>query len=327
MRADRLLSILLLLQARGRQTACQLAEQLEVSERTIYRDIIALSTSGVPIYTERGPGGGIALIEEYRTTLTGLTREEVRALFMLSIPVPLADLGFDQDLRGALLKLSAALPKSLQGDSERARGRIYIDSSVWGPADEPVPHLRTIQQAVWDELRLHIHYSSILGMRSAPLEAWVEPYGLVSKAGVWYLVCMKGANSLVIPLSRILDVQMTTDRFTRQPEFELIAFWKSWCTKTSDLRSVYPVKLRVSPDLMPFLPGSFSRQVKGAIQNTGLPDQQGWWTITLVFEYFEEARASLLKFGRALEVLEPYALRQSLVDYARQIIDFYSESP
>ena len=327
MRADRLLSILLLLQARGQQTACHLAEKLEVSERTIYRDVIALSTAGVPIYTERGPGGGIALIEDYRTTLTGLTREEVRALFLLSIPVPLADLGLDQDLKGALLKLSAALPKGTQGDSEQARRRIYIDSAEWSPADEPVPHLRTIQGAVWDERILYIRYSSILGMRSAPLEAWVKPYGLVSKAGAWYLVCMKEGNFLVVPLSRILDAQVSSDRFTRQPEFELEAFWKSWCTKTSDLRPAYPVKVRVSPELMPFLPGSFGRQAKEAIQKVGPPDPQGWQTLTLVFENLEEARGSLLKFGRALEVLEPYALRQSLLDYARQIVDFYSEDP
>ena len=256
MRADRLLSILLLLQARGQLTACQLAEQLEVSERTIYRDIIALSTSGVPVYTERGPGGGIVLVEDYRTTLTGLTREEVRALFMLSIPVPLADLGFDQDLRGALLKLSAALPKSLRGDSQQVRLRIYIDPEDWEPTHEPVPHLRTIQVAVWEQLKLRIHYSSILGIRSAPLEAFVEPYGLVSKAGGWYLVCMKESTYLVISLSRVVDVQVSTERFTRLPEFDLVAFWRSWCLETSHFRPAYLVRVRVSPELLPFLPGS-----------------------------------------------------------------------
>ena len=141
MRADRLLSILMLLQARGRMTAQELAEDLEVSVRTIYRDIDALSVAGIPIYTERGPGGGCALLDSYRTTLTGLTRHEVRALFMLSIPAPLAELGVGQDLRAALLKLSAALPVAHRQDEERVRQRIHLDAVDWFHAREPVPYL------------------------------------------------------------------------------------------------------------------------------------------------------------------------------------------
>src|SRR5512147_2861952 len=153
MRADRLLSLLMLLQARGRMTAQELARELEVSERTIYRDINALSASGVPVYAESGPGGGCALLDSYRTNLTGLTADEARALFMLSIPAPLDQLGVGQELRAALLKLSAALPSSRRPDEERARQRIHIDSLAWFQGEDPVPHLHTLQQAVWQDRR------------------------------------------------------------------------------------------------------------------------------------------------------------------------------
>ncbi len=112
MRADRLLAMLILLQTRGRMTARELSEELEVSERTVYRDMLALGMAGMPVYTERGPGGGCTLLESYRTDLNGLTENEVRALFMLSIPAPLVDLGLSLELKAALLKLSAALPAS-----------------------------------------------------------------------------------------------------------------------------------------------------------------------------------------------------------------------
>lgn len=148
MRADRLLSLLMLLQIRGRMTAQELAQELEVTERTIYRDVLALSTSGVPVYTERGPGGGIELLEDYRTNLTGLTAEEVRALFMLSIPEPLEKLGVGRDLRAALLKLTAALQGRLRSEEERSHQRIYLDSVPWHQADKPLPFLSIIQQAV-----------------------------------------------------------------------------------------------------------------------------------------------------------------------------------
>ena len=150
MRADRLLSILIMLQSRGKLTAQVLAKELEVSERTIYRDMDALSAAGVPVYCERGPGGGCALLESYRTNLTGLNRAEVRALFMLSIPAPLQQLGVDQDLRAALLKLSAAVPEFLQPEGSRARARVHLDSSAWFQSDQPTPHLGTIRARLVD---------------------------------------------------------------------------------------------------------------------------------------------------------------------------------
>ena len=158
MRADRLLSLLMLLQARGRLTAPKLAQELEVSERTIYRDIDALSAAGVPVYGEAGAGGGYALLDSYRTNLTGLTEGEVRALFMLSIPKPLADLGVGRELGAALRKLAAALPSARRDDEERVRQRFLLDAVGWEQVEESAPHLPTVHQAVWEDRRLHLAY-------------------------------------------------------------------------------------------------------------------------------------------------------------------------
>lgn len=158
MRADRLLSLLMLLQTRGRVSARQLARELEVSERTIYRDIIALSVAGVPVYGQAGPDGGYQLLDSYRTSLTGLSESETRALFMLNMPGLLAKLGLSQDLKAAMLKLAAALPESRRQEEERVRQRYSIDASWGSQAEEPLPHLQTIQQAVWEDRKLVITY-------------------------------------------------------------------------------------------------------------------------------------------------------------------------
>ena len=147
MRADRLISILMLLQARGKMTAGELAKELDVSERTIYRDVEALCISGVPLYAEHGPGGGLALLDSYRTNLTGMDEEELRALFMVfSLPGPLEPLGANLKLKSAMLKLSAALPGARRSDEEKVRQRFFLDWSWWFHSQEPVPHLTTIQR-------------------------------------------------------------------------------------------------------------------------------------------------------------------------------------
>ena len=188
MRADRLLSILMILQTRGKVTALALAEELEVSERTIYRDVEALSGAGVPLYAERGPGGGIALLEEYRTNLTGLNSDEARALFMLSIPSPLLQLGVGPDLTAAMFKLSAALPESRRREQQAARQRIHLDAAWWGQSGLPGPHLGVVQQAVWQDRRLRIVTRTLFG---AEIELNVDPLGLVAKASEWYLVARR----------------------------------------------------------------------------------------------------------------------------------------
>jgi predicted DNA-binding transcriptional regulator YafY len=327
MRADRLLSILMLLQSRGQMTAGALAGELEVSERTIYRDLDALSAAGVPVYAERGPGGGCALLDSYRTTLTGLTQEEVRALFMLSIPAPLAELGVGEELKMALLKLSASLPATRRGDEERARQRIHLDSSGWFETREPVPHLQTLQRAVWEDRYLHLTYR----LRFEARAEWVvAPYGLVAKANVWHLVCAREGYLRVYRVSQILEAAIAEESFERPADFDLAAFWLDWCTEVEENRPYYPVVVRVAPDLVPWLPSYFGEPVREEIARSehvraqGVEDDssdtEAWIRVTLPFESLYEARERLLGFGGAVEIMAPVALRESVVDFARQVV-------
>ena len=320
MRADRLLSLLILLQTRGRMTARRLAEELEVSERTIYRDIDALSAAGVPVYTERGPGGGCALLDGYRTNLTGLTRDEVRALFMLSVPAPLADLGVGHELKAALLKLSAALPTERRTDERRMRERIHLDSIWWFQHEEPVPHLQTIQEAVWEDRRLQLRYRLPF---QAEAEQVVDPYGLVAKAGVWYLVCASGGHVRVHRASHVMGARLVDGSFERPPGFDLAEFWKDWSASYEQNRAHYPVLARVAPGLHRHLPQLFGEPMRDSIAKAGPPDAEGWLTLILPFESFEAARGRILGFGRAVEVLEPAALRDSVLDFATQVVALY----
>ncbi len=321
MRADRLLSSLMLLQARGRMTAKTLAEELEVSERTIYRDMEALSIAGVPLYSEAGPEGGFALLDSYRTTLTGLTEGEVRALFMLSIPAPLAELGVSQELRSALLKLSAALPDARRHDEEQVRQRFHLDSTWWHQGEDSVPHLQTIHQAVWQDHKLNLKYRP---MPTVEIEQQVDPYGLVAKAGVWYLVCARNSRVRVHRVSDLLDARVTGETFERLAQFDLAAFWRTWCIEREKRHVAYPVLVRVGPDFIPWLPMYFGNHIRDKIAQAGPPDAEGWITLELDFESLEAARDRILDLGRGVEVLKPLALRKSIADYAAQIVTLYA---
>ena len=321
MRADRLLSLLMLLQTRGRMTAKKLAEELEVSERTIYRDIDALSAAGVPVYGESGPEGGYALLDHYRTNLTGLTEGEVRALFMLSIPAPLADLGVSQELKAALLKLSAALPDVHRRDEQRVRQRFHLDSTWWHQVDESVPHLPVIHQAVWQDRKLYLAYRLPLAIE---VEQLVDPFGLVAKAGVWYLVYALSGCVRTHRVSGLLDARMSEESFVRPADFDLAAFWEAWCAEREESRSYYPVTVRVAPDFLPELPRTFGDRMRAKIAQAGPPDAEGWTTLELSFESLEAARDRILGFGRGVEVVEPRALRRSIMDFAAQIVALYT---
>jgi predicted DNA-binding transcriptional regulator YafY len=320
MRADRLLSLLMLLQIRGRMTADQLAEELEVSVRTIYRDLDALSAAGIPVFAERGPGGGCALMDNYRTNLTGMTEDEIRALFMISIPTPLAKLGVSQELKAALLKLSASLPTSQQQNEVKVRQRIHLDSSWWFQSEEPTPFLSELHQAVWEDRVLLLTYKLRF---PGEMQHTIEPYGLVAKAGIWYLVLKRDERFRILRVSQILDVQPTNDFFQRPPSFNLETCWEICSEDYEKNRPFYPVRVRVAPDFIPYLPFYFGDPIREKIERADLPDDKGWIEITLSFESLEEARGRILGFGRAVEVLEPEALRMSIIDFASQIVDFY----
>ncbi len=221
MRADRLLSMLLMLQVEGRMTANELAQRLEVSERTIYRDMDALSAAGVPVYAERGTGGGCFLAEEYRTTLTGLSEPEVRTLFLVNSPSLLADLGLKKASEHALVKLVAALPPVFRRDAEYARQRIYIDAGGWNRREEAVPFLSVLQEAVWQSQKLRLAYRRSDG---TSVERTVDALGLVAKGSVWYLVAAVEEQVRTYRVARVEDAEvlertLSAPRWVRSGDF------------------------------------------------------------------------------------------------------------
>ncbi len=319
MRADRLLSILILLQTRGRMSASQLARELEVCERTIYRDMIALSSAGVPVYAEAGADGGYQLLDSYRTDLTGLSEGEVRALFMLNMAGPHARLGFSQELKTAMLKLTAALPESRRQEEERVRQRYYIDSSWWSQTEEPLPHLQIIQQAVWEDRKLAITYIPLFDVQIARV---VDPYGLAAKAGSWCLVFAYGGRVRARRVADLLDAQLCAEKFDRPMDFDLGEFWKGWCAEEEENFFLYQVTVRVSKRALPSMIRRFGTRVRDQLAQA--PEwEDGSRTLTLHFRWIDEARDRLLPFGSGVEVLEPFALRASIADVAEQTAGLY----
>jgi predicted DNA-binding transcriptional regulator YafY len=318
MRADRLLSIMMLLQARGKLTAQALAGELEVSERTIYRDIEALSMAGVPVYSESGPGGGVGLLESYRTTLTGLTDAEAAALFLVSIPAPLEDVGLSDDLRSALRKLAAALPET-QRAAHGVHRFLHVDATGWRGGAEPAPHLATLHAAVEHAQPVLLRYRRMSG---AEVVTAVEPYGLVAEAGVWQLVYARCARIHVIPVADLMTVQPLSGNFTRPADFDLRRFWDAWCARTEQSRTLYRVEARVAPALLPDLTRYFGASA-GAATVAAPRDELGWAMLTLTFDSLEAARAQLLGLGGAVEVLAPEPLRRSIADFGAQVVARY----
>jgi predicted DNA-binding transcriptional regulator YafY len=311
----------MLLQTRGRMTAQELAERLEVSERTIYRDLDALSIAGVPVYAERGPGGGCALLESYRTNLTGLTESEVKALFMVSIPGPVADLGMSKAFNAALLKLSAALPPAHQDYAEYVRQRLYLDTVDWSHTQEPTPHLQTLQEAIWQDRRLNLTYRRADG---SWVKRLVDPYSLVTKGSTWYMVGSVTGWMVVFRVSRIQAATITASTFERQPDFDLVAYWTDWCAQMTASQPPYPVSLRVAWEAMPLLPAILGERAHSLLEQASPPDAEGAITLTITFESLEAARSQVLGFGPMVEVLEPSELRDSVIEQATRMVAVYA---
>ncbi len=323
MKASRLISLLMLLQAHGRLTAADLARRLEVSTRTIYRDIDALSAAGVPVYTDRGPGGGCALLDNYRTTLTGLTQDEVRAIFMSTIPALMSDLGAGQTAASALLKLSAALPLPFQQEARRTRERIHLDPDGWFQWDEPTPFLPLIQQALWDERRLRMVYRTADGTWSKRL---IEPYGLVAKGGVWYLVGSTKGWVWTCRVSRIEEAAITEGRFVRPGDFDLAAYWSSQSGAFEAESRTYEVVLRIPAGRMHLLRALLGEGVHHLAARSGRLDTGGGTTLPLHFASAEEACRRLLGISGEIEVVAPAALRRLLHKTALAAAAFYREA-
>lgn len=309
MRADRLVSLLMLLQTRARWTASELSRRLQVSERTIYRDLDALSGSGVPVLATRGPNGGVALVEGWRTQLTGLTRTEVHALAAVGAPGALEDLGLSAPLRSGLVKLAASLPSLQQSVIEYARQRLHADPSPWFSTErEPVPHLSVLRDAVWQNRRVRLMYRGFDGRRS---RRDVEPYGLVIKADRWYLVAGTGRGPTTFRGTRIEGARLLAGTFERPARFDLAAYWKEWCAQFAERRAQYEVTLRLTPEgeeaLRPLRPPADQKRLAGIRRANDRTK-----TVTLDFEREAIALSQLCALGRAVEVLAPEALRARL---------------
>jgi predicted DNA-binding transcriptional regulator YafY len=245
---------------------------------------------------------------------------------MLSIPPALTELGLARELQAALQKLSAALPPALRADEQDVRQRIHIDSSPWEDPSSlsAVPNLQILQDALWKSRVVDVKHTVWHRPDLAPLRAQIHPYGLVAKAGNWYLIGRRGDHIAVISINRIVDVGVLACAFSRPADFDLVEFWKSYCQASLQNRPVYPVQVRARADLLPFLPWRLGEKVQVFVLEDSPPDSKGWIAIELRFEYFEQALRSLLALGCAVEVIEPIALRYTIQDYAAQILALYN---
>lgn len=318
MRADRLLSILLYLHSGRRWTAGELARRLEVCERTIYRDMDALSTAGIPVMAERGARGGWHLPDGYRTDIPGLTDSEIQALFLSRPSRLLADLGLYRAAELALDKLFAALPSVSRLDAAYARQRIHVDSTGWRSAADDVSALPTLQEAIWQERKLHFSYRRSDGQI---MERLVDPLGLVAKGSVWYLVASVDGEARTYRVSRIQHATLTPDRSERPADFDLASYWERSSAEFQSNLPRYPATLRVRSDALPRL-----RQIwrYARIDTVGPPDSEGWHVLGVQFEVEDEACAYVLSLGPAVEVLEPTELRQKVIALAEATSRLYT---
>ncbi|GII78048.1 transcriptional regulator [Sphaerisporangium rufum] len=342
MRASRLLSLLLLLQARGQMTATELSRELEVSVRTVYRDVEALSAAGVPVYADRGPAGGYRLLDGYRTRLTGLTAEEASSLFLAALPGPAAELGRSEVAAAAELKLLAALPPEPRSRAARMRERFLLDVPGWYRESDEVPLLAEVADAVWEEREIQMVYR-----RWGPQDVTrrVRPYGLVLKGGSWYLVAApagpstgpstgQAAGSPAGPpagpaprtyrIARILSAEVLPARFTRPEDFDLAAFWQEYA---ADFRTrMYPAQavVRLAPGAEGMLRVTAGTgPVEAALAAAGPPEPDGWRVLRLPIEGVRHARWLLLRMGADLEVLEPPELRAAVAESAAALARLY----
>ncbi|MEE6259980.1 helix-turn-helix transcriptional regulator [Plantactinospora sonchi] len=354
MRASRLVSLLLLLQTRGRMTAQDLSRVLEVSVRTIYRDVESLSAAGVPVYADRGPAGGYQLLGGYRTRLTGLTPDEAETLFLAGMPGPAAELGLGGVVTAAELKLRAALPDELGDRAGRIRDRFHLDAPGWFRRTEPVPHLAALATAVWAERVIEIRYRRWKAPRDVTRR--LGPLGLVLKAGRWYLVARHlgpvppaapggqavpeptagTSGSRVAPdpgsadplrayrVGSVLDLEVLDEPFARPVDFDLAAFWAEWSRRYEE--SVYQAEAEVriraeALERMAFIfPPEMSRRAR---QAAGPVDDTGWLRTVVPIESIRHGHVELLKLGADVEVLAPPELRAAFAETARALHHHY----
>jgi predicted DNA-binding transcriptional regulator YafY len=307
MRASRLLSILILLQSRARMTADALAREFEVSVRTIYRDIDALSAAGIPVYGDRGPGGGFQLLDGYRTKLTGLSASDAEAMVMVGLPGPAQALGLGDEAKRALGRMMASLSASGSAAAGRFAARFHVDPVDWYQTDERVRHLPAIARAVLDERKLAMRYESWKGLRD-----WeVAPLGLVLKGGAWYLVADAEGAPLTFRVSSVVELTVLDEGAVRPEGFDLPAWWSESLERFEEELRPDVATLRASREGLRRLAelGAYARE---AVAAAGAADQEGWAEVTLPVERTQRAAQVLLGIGPEIEVIGPADLRAQL---------------
>jgi predicted DNA-binding transcriptional regulator YafY len=308
-KSERLIALLFTLQARRSATAAELAHVLEVSERTILRDVAALQAAGVPLWSEPGRGGGIRLLDGWRTRLDGLTAREAAALFVSGVPTALADLGLAGALVTAQSKLLATLPDAARQRARELGERFHLDAPGWFHREESLPHLEAVASAVWSQRRLRVGYRS--GERT--VQRSLDPLGLVLKAGVWYAVAQVDGTVRSYRVSRIVSAEPTAQTFERPDGFDLAAFWAdaSIAFDRSILRD--RIRIRVPVGVVRTLAGHMDRTaVNEAYAHAAPPAADGWVELDLAVESLHVAEHQLLVLGAQVEVLDPPSLRAAL---------------
>jgi predicted DNA-binding transcriptional regulator YafY len=319
LRASRLLSIMMLLQAKGRMSAESLAEELEVSVRTIYRDIDQLSAAGVPVYADIGRNGGFALLDGWRTRLTGLTAPEARALFLSGLPGPASELGLGDEVAAAELKLLAALPADWQTEATRMSSRFHLDPKGWFSTGPRPEFLQAIAEAVWSETRITIKYDSWTQLS----ERTVEPLGLVLKGGVWYLVARRETGMRTYRMSQILALTPTNEHFERPADFDLPRHWRE--STASFEREIYVgvARVRATRTGISRLK-DISQRCKEEIEaQTLVFDADGWAELDVPIEEERWASREMTRAGAEVEVLAPEGLRLRMIEIATKLARSY----
>jgi predicted DNA-binding transcriptional regulator YafY len=313
MRASRLVSIILLLQAKGRMTAAHLAEELEVSVRTVYRDVESLHAAGIPLYGDAGHRGGYQLLDGYQTRLTGLNQDEAKALSLSGLPGPAAELGLGSVLAVAQLKVRAALPPALAEQAGQTAERFHLDASGWYAQAEEAPFLPAVADAVWRGTALQVRYRR--WKAPTDVDRRLEPYGLVLKAGRWYLVAGPGPRTYRVDM--ILDLVELDERFAIPAGFSLAAYWQSYTAEFLAGLHQADAVVRLSPAAAALLTGPAA----AALAATGVVEPDGWTRAVLPIESVDLAIRQFLTPG--IEVLAPAGLREQIATTARAIAGLY----
>jgi predicted DNA-binding transcriptional regulator YafY len=318
MRASRLLSILLLLQARGRMTARQLADELEVSARTIYRDVESLHAAGIPLYGDAGHAGGYRLLDGFRTRLTGLTEAEADSFVLAGMPGPADELGHGAAVAALQLKLQAALPRELRDRADRAAQRFHLDAPGWYQDGDRSDHLAATAEAVWRQRRVRVRYRGWAGEVTRVL----DPLGMVLKGGRWYVVA--GPRPATYRVNQILDLEPLDETFDRPDDFDLAAFWRAHVVDFRQRLFQGEAVIRLSPAGRERLSQTMGALVADAVDATAsAPDAEGWVTATIPVESPTHTQGELLRVGAGVEVLAPADLRARIAEAARSLVRMY----